>query len=276
MRIAILGSTGMLGRYMQAYLSEHYICTPIDRQNICAVNTDTHKLMNIIRQHDIMINCIGIVKPNIKSVGKLNTIRINTIFPEILSTMCQASNKTLIHICTDCVYSGSRGMYNEEIYPDAPDLYARTKSIIPEGASVIRTSFIGEENKKNSTGLLQWILSNKGKEITGYRNAIWNGVTCLQLCKTILSLIQENIKWTGVRHIYSKKPVSKFEICSMVNRIYDLDIVINSGDASVIEGTIVKGRIDRTLSTVYSDIKQPELSLYDQLKEQKKYGAKLS
>lgn len=273
MRVAIFGSNGMLGKYMLAYLSNFHDCTGITRDIIDASDVNESRLANIVRGHDIIINCIGIIKPRIPETGRLNTIRVNSEFPEILESHCSKFERWFIHICSDCVYRGTTGQYTELDIPDAGDLYARTKSIIPQSASVIRTSFIGEDTNKNGRGLLQWILSNKNKKITGYTNTLWNGTTCLTLCETINHMLRENLFWTGVRHVFSDTVVSKFDICNMVNDIYNLNMDVIPTLATEIEGSVIDGQIDRSLSTVFSDLPQPTTCLYDQIRKQKIFSS---
>lgn len=276
MRVAVLGCTGMLGRYVYSYLDRFHKCTGTTRETFNAGDANTGNYAgavgHVVAQHDVVINCIGIVKPYIPDVGRLGTVRINSVFPVMLSDLCDYYNTKLIHICSDCVYSGNKGQYTETDAPDATDIYARTKSIEPEKASIIRTSFIGEDIKQSkSAGLLEWILKNKGNKITGYTNALWNGVTCLQLAKTINDIIEHDLFWTGVRHVFSNQVVSKYEICKMVNDVYNLGLDVIPVEASIIEGSPINGVIDRSLQTIYDDIQQPEMGLYRQLIEQKKY-----
>lgn len=276
MRVAVLGSTGMLGRYVYNYLNQFHECTGTTREmfNVGDASTGNYAgaVGHVVAQHDVVINCIGIVKPYIPSVGRLGTIRINSVFPSMLSNLCDYYNTKFIHICSDCVYSGNKGKYVETDAPDATDLYARTKSIEPENASIIRTSFIGEDVKADkSAGLLEWILKNRGNKITGYTNALWNGVTCLQLAKTINDIIEQDLFWTGVRHVFSNQIVSKYDICKMVNEVYDLGLDVIPTEATVIEGSPINGVIDRSLQTVHNDVPQPGDDLNHQLIEQKKF-----
>lgn len=272
MRVLIFGSTGMLGSYAASYLSSTYNTLKFNRKDI-DVTQDIDQLYKIINKSDIVINCIGVTKPNINKTGRIDTIKINTIWPQRLADICRDLEAHMIHISTDCIYSGMRGSYNENDYPDAPDLYARTKSIEPTNSTIIRTSFIGEQRSNTkSPGLLQWILNNKHNvQINGYINALWNGVTCLQLVKTIEQVIKQKMFWTGPRHIYSNKSISKYELCQMVNDVYNLNLIINPFKASEIEGSRIDNTIDRTLTTIYNNKLLPEKTIQEQLIEQKHY-----
>ena len=133
----------------------------------------------------------------------------------------------MIHITTDCVFSGKDGNYNENSIQDEINDYGLSKSLGELcNATIIRTSIIGEEiNNKRS--LLEWVKSNKNKEINGFNNHYWNGVTCLELSKIIYQIINKQLFWDGVRHIYSPNSVSKYELVSLINTIYNLNIKIN-------------------------------------------------
>ena len=117
----------------------------------------------------------------------------------------------------------------------------------------------------NKRSLLEWVISNENRTINGYSNHFWNGVTCLQLAKIIHKIITENSYWKGVRHIYSPTSVSKYELCSMISDVYELNIKIKEFDTE---------RVDKSLSTVYdvhgilSNI--PELK--EQIKEMRNFS----
>jgi len=148
----------------------------------------------------------------------------------------------LIHVTTDCVFSGKTGSYHEYSTPDETNDYGTSKSLgeLCDG-TIIRTSIIGEE-LTNKRSLLEWVISNENRTINGYSNHFWNGVTCLQLAKIIYKIINENSYWKGVRHIYSPTSVSKYELCKMISDIYELNITVKEYDTE---------KVDKSLSTVY-------------------------
>tara|TARA_R110000751_G_scaffold221703_4_gene324086 strand:+ start:3287 stop:4078 length:792 start_codon:yes stop_codon:yes gene_type:complete len=254
--IYVLGSTGMLGRYVTKYLNAN----GLHREDFDA----TQGIELTLEEHDIVINCVGILKPYIEQVGIVDTIKINSIFPQLVSDQCKAANAKFIHICSDCVFSGAKGQYIETDVCDATDLYAKTKSIEPTDATIIRTSFIGEDINEDSAGLLEWVKSQH--TIDGYTNCYWNGVTALQLAKVIDRIIRERIWWTGIRHIFSNT-VSKYDLCNMINDAYNLNIRINRVEAESIAGTEINGVLNRSLSTLYTiddfDIPSLEVQLHE-------------
>ena len=227
MKAIIFGKTGMLGNYVYKTLMTDYEVISIDRADFDIECCDWNKLddkIKIYSKNDVIINCIGSIpqrKPNIRQL-----IIVNTIFPLKLNEIAKKYELKIIHITTDCVFSGKKGNYNENDIHDCEDNYGITKSLGEniEGC-IIRTSIIGEEIN-NKLSLLEWVKGNKNKTITGYTNFYWNGVTCLTLSKIIKDIINNDKYWSGVKHVYSPNIVSKFELCNMINKIYELNINI--------------------------------------------------
>lgn len=275
MRLAVLGSNGMLGRYAHDYIStkSENVCNGYTRSDFDVLSITHDEIVKIVSEYDYIINCIGVLKPLIEHVGIENTKYINTTFPQLLADACDKYETRLIHICTDCVFSGLRGKYIETDVCDADDIYGMSKSKIPENAMVLRTSIIGEENKDNHNGLLQWVLSNKNKQIDGYINCIWNGVTCLQLVKTIDYIITTGKYKPGLFHIYTEDSITKYDLCVMISEIYNLPISIIPKRADSISGTIIVNTLDRTLKSIYDQPIIPP-TLRQQIEEQMKYEFK--
>jgi dTDP-4-dehydrorhamnose reductase len=148
----------------------------------------------------------------------------------------------MIHITTDCIFSGKDGNYNEMSKSDVLDDYGLSKFMgEPSVCTTIRTSIIGEE-AKNKLSLLEWIRSNKEGKINGYINHIWNGVTCLQLSKIMHNIISGNKFWEGTRHIFSNR-VNKYELAKIINDVYELNIQIDPVETPE--------KIDRSLSSIH-------------------------
>ena len=217
--IFIFGSNGMLGNYVKSYLSKTYTIISFTRKDYdlskLSIDTLTQLLKSKnIKENDIVINCAGVI-PQASNQRGLNTrlyFTINSLFPVILSQICDKYEAKMIHITTDCVFSGKNGNYNENSIHDEINDYGLSKSLGELcKATIIRTSIIGEEIK-NKRSLLEWVKSNSGNEINGYTNHYWNGVTCLHLSKIVEDIITKNNFWNGVRHIFSPKSVSKYEL----------------------------------------------------------------
>lgn len=246
MKIHVLGKSGMLGNYVMSYLSKHYECIGYNRGNFdCSL--DSYDLHNLdCKEGDIVINCIGVIKPRMSEVGEENAIFVNGILPRLLSKHCSSRGARLYHVTTDCVFSGSKGTpYCENDYHDALDLYGRTKSMgEPEDCCVIRTSIIGEEaNTKRS--FIEWAKSEKRNTVFGYSNHYWNGVTCLELSKVLKKFIEENIYWKGARHVFTDVAYSKLDMVNMISEIWDLELNVSAKAAMP--------DCNRMLSSIYTD-----------------------
>lgn len=274
MKIFIFGSTGMLGRYIYSYFtskSKEIIC--INRDNINISEVTYELLLNSLIKHDpqsddIIINCIGIIpqSKNNNDTSKKNYFLINSIFPIMLSSIAFMKKMKFIHITTDCVFSGTKGNYSEIDIHDEINDYGISKSLGELGynTTIIRTSIIGEEIK-NKYSLLEWVKKHNNETINGYNNHYWNGVTCLQLSKIIYNIIENNIWWSGVRHIFSPNIVSKYELVKIINKIYELN-------NNIIKFNTEK-TIDKTLNTIYDTNSIFNIpTLEKQILELKEYG----
>ena len=261
----------MLGNYVKSYLSTKYEIISLTRKDYDLSNTNIDTLTSLLKEKniqkdDIVINCAGVVPQASKQRG-LDTrlyFTINSLFPVILSQICDKYGAKMIHITTDCVFSGKDGKYDENSLHDEINDYGISKSLGELcKATILRTSIIGEEiNNKRS--LVEWVMSNKNNTINGFTNHMWNGVTCLQLSKIIKNIIENNNYWNGVRHIFSPRTVSKYELVSMINDTYELNIIINPFDAEL--GT------DKSISTIHetnNEFNIPDLK--EQIDEMKEY-----
>jgi len=172
-KILVLGSTGMLGQYVTRYLKNKSVpVTASSRIDFDASNPTQSEIENLISPFNVIINCIGLIKPQVDKYGIVEAIRINSVFPHQLANTCESKNKKLIHITTDCVYSGKIGGYTETSISDVSDTYGKTKSMgEPQNCTTIRTSIIGEEVHQQRS-LIEWAKSQNGKTVHGYTNHI--------------------------------------------------------------------------------------------------------
>jgi dTDP-4-dehydrorhamnose reductase len=178
---------------------------------------------------DCIINCIGVLIKGSRN-NLENAIYINAYFPHILSRIVRESGLTarIVHISTDCVFSGDRGSYSDTDIKDALDVYGMTKNIgeiIDDKNLTIRTSIIGPELKANGEGLFHWVFSQRDKgEIPGYEKSLWAGVTTLELAKAIECCIKKNI--TGLFQLTNGEKISKYELLQLLVRKFDLHITV--------------------------------------------------
>ena len=257
MKIIILGSNGMMGSMFSFYCNKEsidHMC--IDRTIFNVSTQSVEELDNIIPTADIVIvNFIGCI-PQRKYTDKEYT-EINHIFPITLSHYCKDRNIPLIHISTNCVFSGDRSMQDEECVPDAKDIYGVSKARgEPRYGLVLRTSIIGLE-KSSAFGLMSWFMNTQG-DIKGYTNHYWNGVTTLELSKYIIEIIKNKNISSGLRHIYSENELSKYDLLCTINDIFELNKNINPVEVALKYYTLksIKTCARKTISSQLEDLKE--------------------
>jgi dTDP-4-dehydrorhamnose reductase len=167
---------------------------------------------------DVVVNCAGIVKPLAKDV--VETIAVNSLYPHTLSRECSRLGAKLIQISTDCVFSGSKGLYSEESTPDPVDLYGRTKllgEVTYENHLTVRTSMIGRE-LGTERNLIEWFLNQSG-EVPGFTRSIFSGLTTSALSRIILELAIRDTK--SLVHV-ATEPISKHDLLQLVKNTFGL------------------------------------------------------
>ncbi len=241
MKILILGSTGMLGNAVADYFlnkSEYDVVTTYRDKDYAfhgnAIYFDALEdgFSKLPTDAEYVINCIGIIKPFMAQSIE-NAITINSLFPHKLAKWCEENSMKLIHITTDCVFSGSKGKYTESDAHDALDDYGKSKSLgeCADKAMVLRTSIIGEEIHKNAS-LIAWAKSQKNNTINGFVNHFWNGVTTKEYAKICDKIISGNLYEKGLYHVYAADDVSKYDMMHYFNEKYDLNLTINAFEAA--------------------------------------------
>jgi dTDP-4-dehydrorhamnose reductase len=252
MHIIILGATGMLGHKLMQVLSKQFPVTGTLRGNASdfgnhPVFTGTN-ITGYVRaddlisvqyaieysKPDVVINCIGIVKQLPAARDPLQSIAINGLFPHQLAQICRQKNIRLIHMSTDCVFSGNKGNYTESDPSDAEDLYGKTKylgEVESSGCLTIRTSIIGRE-LETKHGLIEWFLSQEGKTVSGYKKAVFSGLTTLALSKIIAEILADHPRVSGVYQVASE-PISKYELLNLVKKTYDMKIKIDPDETII-------------------------------------------
>ncbi|HET8629328.1 MAG TPA: SDR family oxidoreductase [Thermomicrobiales bacterium] len=241
-RVLILGGTGMLGHKLwqvcRAYFDTSITVRTDDVARLPRAIFDPDRAIPGVAATDfdsvvrafaavrptVVVNCIGIVKQRRAAQDALASIAVNATFPHRLALLCRATGTRLIHVSTDCVFSGRRGAYTESDLPDPLDLYGRTKLLgeIEDGALTIRTSLIGRE-LSTSQGLIEWFLSRRGGAVPGFRRAIFSGLTTSALAEAIAALIREAPLLTGIWHV-AAAPIAKYDLLALVRDAIRLDI----------------------------------------------------
>jgi dTDP-4-dehydrorhamnose reductase len=257
--VAILGSSGMIGHEVanqlmaQSTLNVFRYQRKVDKEDKTVINFDifNHDIKTVSTEfckYDFVINCTGVIKHLINpadesSIEKIK--RINTYFPELLSTALQNSGTRIIEIGTDCVFSGTTGNYSEKSIKDANDLYGESKRLGEfEATNVmrVRTSVIGLE-KDRSKELLSWFLSKRNESVDGYTNHYWNGITSYHLGVLIKTIIIKNIFEPGTQHFFPVDKITKFDLLENFKELWSRDdLSIRPVDAPF--------KVDRTLSSI--------------------------
>ena len=255
MKILLLGSNGMAGHLCYNYfVNKGYEVFGTNRDldsknkiflDIFNLNDLSNKLNKI--KPNVIINCIGIlVSESMKSPK--NAIFVNSFLPHYLDEFCSKNSTYLIHLSTDCVFSGKNGPYNKNSFKDENNYYGLSKNIgevISDSTLTIRTSIIGPEIKSNGIGLFHWFM-NQGGKIEGYSNVLWSGVTTLFLANFIESILFDKPK--GLINLSNNKSISKLDLLQLIKNTWDLDIEIIKCEKKKINKTLINGDLDIGLS----------------------------
>jgi dTDP-4-dehydrorhamnose reductase len=267
-RVLVLGVTGLLGHELWRQASADPRCeahgTARDRSAIPRRPNGDMALIHSFDAHDptqvrgvvrlgfdVVINCIGITKQ--LAEDPVEAITLNALFPHQLAEICTQAGARLIHISTDCVFSGNRGCYTESDSPDPVDLYGRTKllgEVIGTHHLTVRTSFIGHE-LGTKHGLLEWFLAQKGA-VQGYARVYWSGFTSTALARILLELaLRRGV--SGLLHVGGEE-ISKYDLlCRLQNAFGRTDVTIERSEQPVCDRSLDNGRF-RQLSIAYPGI----------------------
>jgi dTDP-4-dehydrorhamnose reductase len=252
LKVLVLGSTGLIGHQVFNYLfkSKKYELHNIsfrkklnDETILCNVRNQD-EFIELVKSisPDVIINCIGILIQG-SNLNPENAIFINAYFPHRLMNLAEKLNSKLIHISTDCVFSGEKGTsYTEKDFKDGKDNYAKSKGlgeIINENHLTLRTSVIGPELKTDGEELFHWFMSQSEK-IYGYTKVIWSGVTTLILAKVVDWAIENKI--TGLYHVTNNKSIDKFTLLNLMKKYTKKNILIHPFDEKVLNKSFIDSR----------------------------------
>lgn len=257
MNILVLGASGMLGNAVFRFFldSSGYNVTGTLRsdQTKCYFNksaqpflvtgVDVENIDSLIGlfgevKPDIVVNCIGLVKQLSEADDPLFAIPINSLLPHRLAKLCSVVGARLVHLSTDCVYSGRKGMYLETDQSDANDLYGRSKylgEVDYPNAITLRTSIIGHE-LNGARSLVDWFLAQTGT-VSGYKKAIFSGLPTVEIARVIRDFILPNPSLYGVYHV-SADPINKYELLRLVSKTYNKQIEILPDENLVIDRSL--------------------------------------
>lgn len=269
MRILVLGVTGMLGNAMFRVLSQvktnevfgtarsasalRLFGSDLLKQIIVGVDVENQdSLVRVFADinPDVVVNCVGLVKQLASSNDPLLALPINAMLPHRIAKLCQLSNARLVHISTDCVFSGKMGGYRETDPSDAIDLYGKSKfigEVAYSNSITLRTSIIGHELMSRQ-GLVDWFLSQEG-QIRGYTKAVFSGLPTVELARMVRDVVLPRPDMAGVFHVASL-PISKFDLLNLVAEIYGKAIEIVPDDSVVVDRSLNADLIKQTAGYV--------------------------
>jgi dTDP-4-dehydrorhamnose reductase len=275
-RILVLGATGMLGHAVLRYFverGEHSVVGSVRSQSrarrlssalqphvvsgIDVENFDSLSLAFADVRPNVVINCIGLIKQRAEVEDVLYALPINSLLPHRLARLCAIQGARLIHVSTDCVFSGRKGMYGEDDVSDAQDLYGRSKflgEVDYPHAVTLRTSIIGRE-LDGAHGLVEWFLSQDAR-IQGYTKAIFSGLTTVELARVMHDYVIPHAELRGVYHV-SVDAIDKFTLLQHVAEAYGKAIEITPDDKVAVDRSLDSTRFRR--ATGYSPPSWSEL-----------------
>lgn len=225
MRFLVLGCNGMAGHTISLYLKEQgHDVFGFDRAESIYVPSvagdahDTAALRKLITEghYDSVINCIGILNQFAEQNKALASF-LNSYFPHFLAEVTSGTETQVIHMSTDCVFSGKRGQYTEDDLPDGETFYDRSKALgeLEDGKNItLRNSIVGPDINPRGIGLLNWFMQQSG-EINGFTKAMWTGQTTLQLAKTMEVAARE--KAHGLYNTVPDHSISKYDLLGLFN-----------------------------------------------------------
>lgn len=246
MKVLVLGVTGMLGNAVFRVFSADaqmeawgtlrsasgkraFSDSVHDRllENIDVLDQDALCAVLARVRPDVVVNCIGLIKQLADAKNPLSALPVNAMLPHRLSALCQLVGARLIHVSTDCVFSGRKGSYQESDVSDAEDLYGKSKFIgeIHDQAHVVtlRTSIIGHELSSHHA-LIDWFLSQRGG-VKGFARAIFSGLPTVELARVMKDFVLPNLALHGLYHV-AAAPISKLELLRLVASQYGKGIEI--------------------------------------------------
>lgn len=263
MKVLVLGASGMIGSAIFRTLSENaawdvlgtarsdqcrqFFSPDLARKLITAIHTeDQDGLMRLFGnvQPDVVINCIGLTKHHAEASDPMLTIPVNALLPHRLAEMCRVAGARLIHISTDCVFSGKKGNYTEDDFADADDLYGRSKflgEVHYPHAVTLRTSTIGHE-LNSQYGLLEWFLA-QGTSCKGFSRAIFSGLPNVVFAEVIRDIVIPRTGLCGLYHV-GAQPIGKYELLGLIAKAYGKHIDIQKDENFSIDRSLDSRRFE--------------------------------
>ena len=271
-KVVVIGCKGMAGHVVKTCLESTGIYDVwgiargiVSGQKLINLDVSNTKELESILDNgsfDVVINCIGLLNKTAEDNPEL-AVWFNSYFPQLLATFGKKYNFKLIHISTDCVFSGKEGGYKEDSFKNGIGFYAQSKAlgeVINAKDLTFRTSIIGPELNENGIGLFHWFM-NQNDEIFGYSEAYWSGVTTIELAKGINEAIKQDL--TGLYHFVNSSKISKFDLVNEFNSNF------RDGGINIISKSDYK--VDKSLINTRDDFNYTFSSYQIMIKEMKNW-----
>lgn len=265
MKVLVLGATGMLGHMVFTVLGtdpryetwgtlrdakgQHHF-PPESRKRLLA-NVDVLQHDQLVdafarTRPDAVINCIGLIKQLSSAKDPLAALPVNAMLPHRLAALCALASARLVHLSTDCVFSGRKGMYAEDDPSDAEDLYGKSKHLgepdAKPGLLTLRTSMIGHELASRNS-LVDWFLAQKGT-VRGYTRAIFSGLPTVEIATFLRDVALPSTSLHGLYHL-AAQPISKHALLTLVSRQYDHAVEIVPDESVHTDRSLDASRLQR-------------------------------
>lgn len=276
MKVLVLGASGMLGNAVLRLFAQspgfqvfgsvrssavlRHLANDLHLNVINGIDTENiDSLMQLfaIVHPNVVINCVGLVKQLKAADEPLAAISINALLPHRLARLCEVAGARFVHMGTDCVFSGAKGMYTEADTSDAKDLYGRSKYLgevdYPHSIT-LRTSIIGHE-LEGARSLVGWFLAQEGS-VKGYKRAVFSGLPTVEIARVIRDHVIPHPELHGLYHL-SAEPINKFDLLTLVAQFYDKAIDISADDQLVIDRSLDSTRFRQ--ATGFAPKPWPEL-----------------
>jgi dTDP-4-dehydrorhamnose reductase len=245
-RILVIGGDGMLGHQLVRSLSARHEVAATTRAEGPGsfAGVEVRSPATVARaidaaRPDAVVNAVGLVKQRPEAADTAAAIEVNALFPHRLAALCRERSARLVHISTDCVFSGRRGGYREEDEPDPVDTYDRTKllgEVTAAPAVTLRTSLVGLE-KRRASGLVEWFLSQRG-DVPGYTRALFSGLTTAEASRVVALVLESGRPASGLWHVASA-PISKADLLrGLLSRLRRADLRVVEDPSVVLDRTL--------------------------------------
>jgi dTDP-4-dehydrorhamnose reductase len=242
-QVVVFGAGGMLGRAVTELFRRKGLGVRAITRAEYDIARDPLERLEPLLDGDAILNCAGVIKPRIAGTPVPDVLRVNGAFPLNLASLCVRRSIPCLHVTTDCVYSGRKGGYDERALIDADDVYGLSKAAGDRAeCMVLRTSIIGEEHGEGRS-LLEWARTQRGKEVNGFTNHRWNGLTTVALADAMWRILTEQRHRPGIVHLFSPHVVTKAELLEEISVAYGLGLRVRPGPAAE--------PCDRSLSSIH-------------------------